>query len=58
MKERKEDYYKNNIAQNERRKEKFILWIFGIKKKLILLISGSKRRSFSTQGVGRKMIVP
>ena len=31
---------------------------FRIKKKLILRISGCKRRYFSTQEVGRKMIFP
>ena len=31
---------------------------FRIKEKLILWISGSKRRSFSTQEVGGKMIFP
>ena len=41
-----------------RRKEKFMLRTFWIKKKVILRISGSKRRSFSTQEVGRKMIFP
>ena len=41
-----------------KRKEKFILLIYRIKEKLVLWISGSKRRSFSTQEVGRKMVVP
>ena len=39
-----------------RRKEEFIN--FWVKEKLILWISGSKRRSFSMQEVGRKMIFP
>ena len=43
--EKKRNYYKNlNFA----RKEKFILWMFWKKETLILWISGSKRRSFST----------
>ena len=39
-----------------KKKEEFM--DFRIKEKLILRISGSKKRSFSTQEVGRKMIFP
>ena len=39
-----------------RRKEEFMN--FRIKEKLILQISGGKKRSFSTQEVGRKIIFP
>ena len=41
-----------------RRKKKFMLWIFWTKEKVILRISASIRRLFSTQEVGRKMIFP
>ena len=33
-------------------------WIFWVKEKLILWISGSKGISFSTQKIGRRMIFP
>ena len=54
------NYYKN---MNFCIKEKLILkrkslWIFSIKEKLILWISGSEGISFSTQEIGRKMIFP
>ena len=39
-----------------RRKEEFMN--FRIKKKLMLWISGNKKKSFPTQEVGRKMIFP
>ena len=39
-----------------RKKEEFM--IFGIKEKLMLWISGSKKKSFSTQEVGSKKIFP
>ena len=41
-----------------RRKEKFILSNFRIKEKLMLWISWGKRRSFSTQEIGRNMTFP
>ena len=50
--ERKNIYYKN---MKFARKEKFILWIFQMRKTFILWISGSKRVSFSEQEVGRKI---
>ena len=39
-----------------RRKEEFMN--FRIKEKLVLWISGSKKKSFPMQEVGRKMIFP
>ena len=49
---REENYYKN---MNFARREKFMLRIFWIKETLILRISGSKKRSFLTQEIGRKI---
>ena len=40
---------------NFSRKKKFILWVVWIKETLTLWISGRKKRSFSTEEVGRKI---
>ena len=63
MKERKKLLQKHELCKKRkfilrrlRRNGKFILGIFEIKEKLILWISGSKRRSFSTQEIGKKLI--
>ena len=49
---KKERNYCKNM--NFARKGKFISWIFWIKETLVLWISGSKKRSFSTHEVDRK----
>ena len=62
MRKKERNYYKNiNFARKEvhiKKKGKTHIMNFFDKGKLILWISGSKRRSFSTQEVDRKMIFP
>ena len=48
-------FYERKKNTNFARKEKFISWILRIKETLLLWISISKNRSFSTQEVGRKI---
>ena len=61
-------YERNKLLQKHKlwMKEKFILkrnenfkfWVFLINQKMILRISGSKRRSLSAQEDAREMIFP